>query len=147
MYEYQAFSIGLGRPWDNWSPYDRISVFLQKRACNDSVSIICFRVFNIHFAARAQLINQLINVMLIFRLRSFNNFKSDGSLTQEIPSTTCAIHPDANEAVQALTFAQLEEIFCETRAHNSCYKAVAMYQYFLKCARQGRSSVFKSQMK
>jgi hypothetical protein len=57
---------------------------------------------------------------------------------QENPSTTCAIHPDASQAVRALTPAQLEDIYYETRAYNGCYKAVAMYQHFFELCSPGQ---------
>jgi hypothetical protein len=42
-----------------------------------------------------------------------------------------AFHPTAGPTVRSLTFAQRELIYHESRDHDGCYKALALYQHFL----------------
>jgi hypothetical protein len=53
--------------------------------------------------------------------------ESDDSGT---PSTNDVMSPNAFPAAQALTFAQREFIYHESRGHDGCYKALALYQAF-----------------
>jgi hypothetical protein len=58
-------------------------------------------------------------------------------------STYDAFHPTAGPIVRSLTFAQCELIYHESRDHDSCYKALALYQHFFDLCPVGQKLSIK----
>lgn len=73
--------------------------------------------------------------------RKFNVFErcaNSSTLDPGPPSAICSIHPDAPPEVKALTFAQRELIYHQTRGHDSCYKAMGIFEFFFQLCTPGQ---------
>ncbi|CZR58252.1 uncharacterized protein PAC_08143 [Phialocephala subalpina] len=63
---------------------------------------------------------------------------SDSDEVTGTPSMNDIIHPDASPELQALTFAQRESIYHESRGHDGCYKAILLYQHLFDLCPAGQ---------
>lgn len=82
------------------------------------------------------------NVLTYLRATEINIFEactnSAPSEDNDPPSTTTLVHPCASPEVHTLSAAQLELILYETRGHNGCFKALALYQKFFELCPPGQ---------
>ena len=69
----------------------------------------------------------------------FHAFRIESDQVTGTPSINDIIDRDAPLEVQALPFAQRELIYHESRGHDGCYKAIALYQHFFDLCPPGQT--------
>ena len=80
--------------------------------------------------------------------KSIHRFIPHRDTSSEYILATCLVHPDAAPEVHALSLADRDLIFNETRGHNGCYKAAGLYHDFFDLCPPGQKlTIQKSKMR